>query len=123
MLDLAVYCVPVLGAVGLAFSTWRYWWVVDQDAGNDQMKEIGERIQRGAMAFLKAEYTVLLGFLIMAWLLSELVSSKFRSYATSLFYPLVNVFESNVVSIFLTQRKYSSSIDRIRGGDLATSST
>lgn len=65
MLDLAVYCVPVLGAVGLAFSTWRYWWVVDQDAGNDQMKEIGERIQRGAMAFLKAEYTVLLGFLII----------------------------------------------------------
>ncbi len=58
-------CVPVLGAVGLAFSVYRYRWVVSQDAGNDQMQEIGSRIQRGAMAFLKAEYTVLLGFLVI----------------------------------------------------------
>ena len=50
MYGLAVYGVPVLGAVGLAFSAYRYWWVVDQEAGNDQMKEIGLRIQRGAMS-------------------------------------------------------------------------
>ncbi len=58
-------CVPILGAVGLAFSAYRYKWVVEQDPGNEQMQEIGSRIQRGAMAFLKAEYTVLLGFLVI----------------------------------------------------------
>jgi len=65
MFGLTVYCVPVVGAVGLAFSAYRYWWVVAQDAGNDQMKDIAGRIQRGAMAFLKAEYSVLLGFLVI----------------------------------------------------------
>ncbi len=65
MYNLAIYGVPALGAVGLAFSAYRYWWVVGQEAGNDQMKEIGSRIQRGAMAFLRAEYTVLLGFLVI----------------------------------------------------------
>ena len=64
MYSLAV-CVPVLGAFGLAFSAYRYWWVVNQDPGNQQMQDIGVRIQRGAMAFLKAEYTVLLGFLLV----------------------------------------------------------
>jgi K(+)-stimulated pyrophosphate-energized sodium pump len=64
MYGLAI-CVPVLGVVGLAFSAYRYWWVVNQDPGNQQMQDIGVRIQRGAMAFLKAEYTVLLGFLLV----------------------------------------------------------
>ena len=64
MYSLAV-CVPVLGAFGLAFAAYRYWWVVNQDPGNQQMQDIGIRIQRGAMAFLKAEYTVLLGFLLV----------------------------------------------------------
>ncbi len=65
MSSFAVYCIPVMGAVGLAFSAYRYWWVVGQDAGNDQMKDIAARIQQGAMAFLKAEYSVLVGFLVV----------------------------------------------------------
>ena len=31
------FCVPVLGAVGLAFSAYRYWWVVGQESGTQQM--------------------------------------------------------------------------------------
>ncbi|MEZ6059583.1 MAG: sodium-translocating pyrophosphatase [Planctomycetaceae bacterium] len=58
-------CVPILGAVGLAFSAYRYWWVVQQDAGTPHMREISAHIRRGAMAFLKAEYSVLLGFLVL----------------------------------------------------------
>lgn len=65
MYSLAMYAVPVLGAVGLAFSVYRYRWVAEQDPGNEQMQNIAAQIQRGAMAFLKAEYTVLLGFLIV----------------------------------------------------------
>ncbi len=58
-------CVPVLGVIGLLFSAYRYWWVAAQDAGTPQMQQIAERILRGAMAFLKAEYQVLLIFLIV----------------------------------------------------------
>ncbi|MEQ9406319.1 MAG: sodium-translocating pyrophosphatase [Fuerstiella sp.] len=60
-----VYFVPVLGAVGLAFSAYRYWWVVGQESGTPQMQQIAARILRGAMAFLKAEYSVLLVFLVV----------------------------------------------------------
>lgn len=70
------FCVPVLGAVGLAFSAYRYWWVVGQDSGNDQMQQIASRILRGSMAFLKAEYSILMVFLVVVGGL--LVSSGYR---------------------------------------------
>lgn len=59
------FCIPVLGAVGLAFSAYRYWWVGGQDSGTEQMQKIAARILKGSMAFLKAEYSVLLVFLIV----------------------------------------------------------
>lgn len=55
----------LVGLIGLAFSFYRYNWVAAQDPGTDAMRGIAEKIQRGAMAFLKAEYTVLLGFLLV----------------------------------------------------------
>lgn len=58
-------CVPILGAIGLAFSAYQYWWVVKQDPGTPQMQQISSRIQRGAMAFLKTEYLVLSVFLVI----------------------------------------------------------
>jgi K(+)-stimulated pyrophosphate-energized sodium pump len=58
-------CVPVLGVIGLAFSAYQFWWVVGQDPGTPQMQLIASRIQRGAMAFLKAEYLILSGFLVV----------------------------------------------------------
>lgn len=62
-MGIAAYIVPILGAAGLVFAAYRYWWVVAQDSGTDEMKRIGGQIQAGAMAFLKAEYSVLLVFL------------------------------------------------------------
>lgn len=58
--------IPIVGLLGLAFSVYRYKWVAAQDPGTDAMRGIAEKIQRGAMAFLKAEYTVLTGFLLVA---------------------------------------------------------
>ena len=59
-------CVPVIfGLAGLVFSAYRYWWVVAQKSGTAQMQQIAGRILRGAMAFLKAEYSVLLIFLLV----------------------------------------------------------
>jgi K(+)-stimulated pyrophosphate-energized sodium pump len=39
-------------------------WVLRQDPGNDKMQEISKAIQEGAMAFLKAEWRVLIIFAI-----------------------------------------------------------
>ncbi len=64
-MQIVAYSVPILGAVGLAFSAYRYWWVVGQDSGTDQMQLIASRILRGSMAFLKAEYSVLFAFLLV----------------------------------------------------------
>ena len=61
-----VYAIPVAGAIGLAFSGYKYWWVANQDPGDTKMQMIAARIRDGAMAFLKAEYTVMFGFLLVA---------------------------------------------------------
>ena len=58
--------IPLVGIIGLVFSWYRYRWVSQQPPGNAAMQRIGERIQKGAMAFLKAEYSVLSVFLVVA---------------------------------------------------------
>lgn len=63
------YLIPVLGAVGLLFTILKGSWVSKQDAGTDRMKEIARYIADGAMAFLKAEYKVMIYFVIIAALL------------------------------------------------------
>ncbi len=57
-----LYAVPVAGVLALIFAFMKASWVGKQDAGTEEMKEIASRIQEGAMAFLKREYTVLAGF-------------------------------------------------------------
>ncbi|MCH8089366.1 MAG: sodium-translocating pyrophosphatase, partial [Chloroflexi bacterium] len=42
-----------------------YLYISKQDAGNDKMKELAKLIHDGAMVFLKREYTILLGFIIL----------------------------------------------------------
>ncbi len=56
--------IPVLGALGLVYTFWKSAWVAKQDAGTDQMKGIAKAIEEGAMAFLRAEYKVLIIFVI-----------------------------------------------------------
>ncbi|MBK8561939.1 MAG: sodium-translocating pyrophosphatase [Saprospiraceae bacterium] len=56
--------IPVLGALGLVYTFWKSSWVAKQDAGTDQMKGIAKAIEEGAMAFLRAEYKVLIIFVI-----------------------------------------------------------
>ncbi len=58
----AIFAVPVSGVLALGFAFWKATWVSNQDAGDETMQEIGRRIQEGAMAFLRAEYSVLAVF-------------------------------------------------------------
>lgn len=59
-----VYALPVFGLLGLLYVAWKSAWVAKQDAGTDKMKKIAGHIAEGAMAFLKAEYRVLIIFVV-----------------------------------------------------------
>jgi len=61
-----IYILPVFGLIGLAYMGYLYGWVKKQDAGNDRMKKLAGYISDGALAFLKAEYRMLLWFVVIA---------------------------------------------------------
>ena len=56
---------PWFGVGGLVVAFFIYLYISKQDAGNDKMKELAKLIHDGAMVFLKREYTILLGFIII----------------------------------------------------------
>ena len=50
------------GVLGLLYTFWKSAWVSRQDVGSEKMKKISEHIAEGAMAFLRAEYRILIIF-------------------------------------------------------------
>ena len=56
---------PVIGLVGFVFALMTYAWVVKQPAGNAKMTHIATLIENGSMTFLKKEYMILIGFLVV----------------------------------------------------------
>ncbi|MBN2857112.1 MAG: sodium-translocating pyrophosphatase [Candidatus Delongbacteria bacterium] len=70
-MDKIIYLVPVFGIAGLLFAFYKTLWITKQDEGTPEMISVGKAIQKGAMAFLKAEYKILVYFvLIIAVLLA-----------------------------------------------------
>jgi K(+)-stimulated pyrophosphate-energized sodium pump len=63
------YLVPALGLIGLLVMFFKRGWVVRQDAGTPDMKSIADAIADGALAFLKAEWRVLIIFGIIVSIL------------------------------------------------------
>jgi K(+)-stimulated pyrophosphate-energized sodium pump len=59
-----VYLIPLAGLLALFFTYMRAQWVARQDPGNDRMQRIAGYITDGAMAFLRAEYSMLVWFVI-----------------------------------------------------------
>ncbi|MFZ1372013.1 MAG: sodium-translocating pyrophosphatase, partial [Ferruginibacter sp.] len=68
-MDNLIYVIPAMGIVGLIYTFIKFAWVAKQDAGNERMKEISTYISEGAMAFLKAEYKILMYFVVIGALL------------------------------------------------------
>ncbi|MDX1909624.1 MAG: sodium-translocating pyrophosphatase [Bacteroidia bacterium] len=64
-----LYLFPLAGIIGLLFTYIRAAWVKRQDQGDARMIAIGNRIAEGAMAFLRAEYRVLVIFIVVVALL------------------------------------------------------
>lgn len=71
-----IYLVPAMGIVGLLYTAWRFSWVSKQPAGNAEMQKLSGYIADGAIAFLKAEWKILLYFaiptaILLFWLGSD----------------------------------------------------
>ena len=74
------YLVPVFGLIALFYTFIKSSWVSKQPAGDEKMQTISGHSADGAMAFLKAEYRVLLIYVaITAGLLAWLASTSERS--------------------------------------------
>jgi len=65
-MDNIIFVAPLLAVVGLLVMAYKARWVKSQDSGSDRMKEISKSIKEGALAFLGAEYRLLLIFVIIA---------------------------------------------------------
>ena len=61
-----MYYIPVMGLIGLAVMIGKALWVNKQDAGDKNMQELAGHIARGASAFLKAEWRVMIVFAAIA---------------------------------------------------------
>jgi K(+)-stimulated pyrophosphate-energized sodium pump len=86
ILENIIYILPLFGVVSLLYVAWKSAWVNKQEEGDAKMAKIAEHIQKGAMAFLKAEYKVLAIFVVAV---AALLAFKGASEANSS--PLVAV--------------------------------
>jgi K(+)-stimulated pyrophosphate-energized sodium pump len=59
-----IYLVPIFGIIGLLYTAWRFSWVSNQPAGDENMQKLSGYIADGAIAFLKAEWKILAYFAI-----------------------------------------------------------
>ncbi len=68
MLEWTVYA-PFLGAFGIVVAFLIYGYVKNQPNGNETMQELEAMIHKGAMVFLKREYTILFFFAAAVFIL------------------------------------------------------
>ncbi len=65
MSSIPMLAVPVMGAVGLILAILILFAIRRRPVGNDKMADLADQIHRGAMVFLRAEYTLLAVFVVV----------------------------------------------------------
>jgi len=70
-----IYVPIALSVLGLIFMLIKMSWVRKQPAGSERMKFISKSIKQGALAFLNAEYRLLLIFVLIASVLLYVIST------------------------------------------------
>src|ERR687892_1935581 len=60
----AIFCGLVAIAVGLGLT----WWLLQQPAGTERMREIARAVQEGAAAYLRRQYTTIAGVALVPFL-------------------------------------------------------
>jgi K(+)-stimulated pyrophosphate-energized sodium pump len=61
-----IYIPIALAVLGLIFMLFKMAWVKKQSPGDEKMQSISKAIKEGALAFLAAEYRLLLSFVVLA---------------------------------------------------------
>lgn len=61
--------VPIVGALGVLYALYLFYYIKKQPAGNQTMQDIAELIQKGASAFLKREYSTLAIFIVTMFII------------------------------------------------------
>lgn len=74
-LNMNLWLILNAGVLALLYSAWKTRWIGKQDEGTEKMKTIGANIAEGAMAFLKAEYRVLIIFVFAVAVLLGFVNA------------------------------------------------
>jgi K(+)-stimulated pyrophosphate-energized sodium pump len=64
-MDNLIYLIPITGIIALLYTYVKSEWVRKQDTGNERMSRIAKFISDGAKAFLKAEYRIILIFVVV----------------------------------------------------------
>ncbi len=72
---------PFIGLGGLLCSFLLYFYIKKSPAGTPEMVEISEAIHEGAMTFLKREYTILAGFIVIVFVLLFAFVGTHTAYA------------------------------------------
>ena len=60
---------PIFGVGGLIFAALIYAYIMRFSEGSELMRELAGMIHRGAMVFLNREYSILVGFIVVVFLL------------------------------------------------------
>ncbi|MDR2109359.1 MAG: sodium-translocating pyrophosphatase [Coriobacteriales bacterium] len=75
MPELLAWAAPLCAVIGLVVAAYLAFWVLKQDPGNERMQHLSGLIQKGAQAFLFAEYRALIIFaLVVAVILGFAIS-------------------------------------------------
>ncbi len=80
-----LYWVIWCGIIWLLYACYLAYLVNKQDAGNAKMQKIAGSIADWAMSFLKAEYKVLVFFIIIVWVILAFTTSPVKSSRTIVF--------------------------------------
>ncbi|MCL1891342.1 MAG: sodium-translocating pyrophosphatase [Coriobacteriia bacterium] len=65
MAQYLAWLAPICSIVGIAVAAYLAYWVLKQDSGNERMQKLSGLIQKGAQAFLFAEYRALIIFALV----------------------------------------------------------
>jgi len=75
------YWFPVIGVGGLIAAALIYFFIKRMEVTNPTMVEIADAIHSGAMVFLRREYTILAGFVLIVFLILSFVISPLTGLA------------------------------------------
>ena len=78
---LLAFLAPIAGIIGLFFANKIFRDFMTRPTGTDRMRDIALEIEKGAKAFLKAEYTYLAAFVVVVFLL--IISSSTLGWQTA----------------------------------------